>query len=424
MPPHLKAIAPTSAPADWANMATINGVTIRLFGDGNKPVVAPTPVDGDRGGILARVAEMEHGAYGNAQNRPFRDAPVTLQDVHVLPTYWWDTLPNFAASGIAVFQYTGWRDFFSEQVFALYRSMARIGVRQKLIIGPWYHCQWYESGLTDAARETTRWYDYWLKGIANGTRDEPPIRYYVVGAPPGQEWRTAEKWPLPDQRRVTYFFGERGALQERKPEKAKNNDHYVVNYRDTTAKLSTRWGSDSLGAVLADPKKSDTAGLIPIPTAALDAGSLTYTSAPLTRDSELTGFPAITVWISSTAKDQDFFVYLEEVDADGKSTLLTDGAMRASDRATREPPFDNERLPWHPGFKADQKELQPGMPTKLEWALFPFSNYVKKGHRLRVTINSFDKGRWDSPEVLPAPTVTIYHDAQYSSSITVPFIPK
>jgi len=33
--------------------------------------------------------------------------------------------------------------------------------------------------------------------------------------------------------------------------------------------------------------------------------------------------------------------------------------MRASDRATREPPFNNEGLRWHPGFKAEQSELRP-----------------------------------------------------------------
>lgn len=422
MPPHLKAIAPTAAPVDWGTMGTINGVTTRCFGEGHKPVQEPTPVDEDRDGTMAQRAVMEHGAWGKAQiNRPFRDAPLTLSGLHVMPTYWWNMLPNFTVSKIPVFQYAGWRDFFPEQAFDLYRSLARQGVPQKLIIGPWYHCEWYQSDLTDAAAETRRWYDYWLKGINNGLMDEPPIRYYVAGAPAGQEWKTADKWPPPNERRTTYYLGDQGRLQLQKPNRPADNDSYVVNYSVTTANLATRWNI----AIFTDPKNAAKhPGLLPIPTSGLDANSLTYTSAPLEQDSELTGFPVATLWISSTAKDQDFFVYLEEVGADGQSTLLTEGAMRASNRATREPPFDNEGMPWHAGFKADQKDLQPGVPTKLDWGLFPFSNYLKKAHRLRITINSFDKEGWLSPEIAPAPTVSIYHDAQHPSSITLPFISK
>src|SRR6202035_829123 len=218
-------------------------------------------------------------------------------------------------------------------------------------------------------------------------------------------------------------LGVRGTLEGLTPERTESSDHYSVNYSVTTATLATRFNTDAIATVFTDPKRSANPGLVPIRTADLDAASLTYTSEPLVKDSELTGFPVVTLWISSTAKDQDFFAYLEEVGPDGQSTLLTEGAMRASNRATRKPPFDNEGLPWHPAYKADQQDLQPGVPTKLDWALFPFSNYVKKGHRLRITINSFDK-EWLSPEISPAPTVSIYHDAQHPSSITVPFISR
>jgi len=51
------------------------------------------------------------------------------------------------------------------------------------------------------------------------------------------------------------------------------------------------------------------------------------------------------------------------------------------------------------------------------------SNYVRKGHRLRITFNNFDRNaNWDTPELTPPPTVTIYHDAHHPSSITLPFI--
>ena len=38
--------------------------------------------------------------------------------------------------------------------------------------------------------EILRWYDHWLKGIDTGIMDEPPVRFWVMGA---NEWRTAER---------------------------------------------------------------------------------------------------------------------------------------------------------------------------------------------------------------------------------------
>ena len=43
--------------------------------------------------------------------------------------------------------------------------------------------------------EIIRWYDHWLKGIDNGIMDEPPVRYWLMGA---NEWRTGTDWPLPE----------------------------------------------------------------------------------------------------------------------------------------------------------------------------------------------------------------------------------
>src|SRR5205814_6506401 len=72
-------------------------------------------------------------------------------------------------------------------------------------------------------------------------------------------------------------------------------------------------------------------------------------------------------------------------------------------------------LPYTTLFRSD---LTPGVPVKLDFALYPMSNYVRKGHRLRIAINNFDRGAgWDTPETTPAPTVSVYHNAQYPSSI-------
>jgi len=161
--------------------------------------------------------------------------------------------------------------------------------------------------------------------------------------------------------------------------------------------------------------------LHPSPPVDEDKDGALRTTPPLRRDTELTGYPVATLWISSTAQDQDFFVYLEEVDEQGASTLISEGLLRASARATREAPFENEGLPWHSGLMRDQAPLTPGAPAKLEFALFPAAHYLRKGHRIRLTINNYDQG-YDTPKIEPAPTVSVYHDAQHPSSITLPLI--
>ena len=38
--------------------------------------------------------------------------------------------------------------------------------------------------------EVLRWHDHWLKGIDTGIMDEPPVRYWVMGA---NEWRIGSR---------------------------------------------------------------------------------------------------------------------------------------------------------------------------------------------------------------------------------------
>lgn len=48
-----------------------------------------------------------------------------------------------------------------------------------------------------------------------------------------------------------------------------------------------------------------------------DRRLLTYTSAPLECDIEITGYPIVTMYAASTEADSAFFVYLEDVDEKG-----------------------------------------------------------------------------------------------------------
>jgi len=55
-----------------------------------------------------------------------------------------------------------------------------------------------------------------------------------------------------------------------------------------------------------------------------DRQCLTYTSGPLEQDIEVTGHPIVNLWVSSTADNGDFFVYLEDVDERGEAYYVTE----------------------------------------------------------------------------------------------------
>ena len=51
--------------------------------------------------------------------------------------------------------------------------------------------------------EILRWHDHWLKDIDTGVMDEPPVRFWVMGA---NEWRSASDWPLPETQWTKFYL--------------------------------------------------------------------------------------------------------------------------------------------------------------------------------------------------------------------------
>ena len=126
-----------------------------------------------------------------------------------------------------------------------------------------------------------------------------------------------------------------------------------------------------------------------------DRGAVGYAKGSSCRskdtcDIEITGYPVVTLFITSTHTDGAFFVYLEEIDEKGRVTYLTEGQLRALHRrVSGESPT---KVPLHSFMKKDAMPLVPGEIAELRFGLQPISVLVKKGHRLRVAIAGHDKG--------------------------------
>ncbi len=54
---------------------------------------------------------------------------------------------------------------------------------------------------------TLRWYDYLLKGIANGMESEKPVRIFVMGK---NVWRDEDDWPLARARQTRFYLHSNG----------------------------------------------------------------------------------------------------------------------------------------------------------------------------------------------------------------------
>jgi hypothetical protein len=128
------------------------------------------------------------------------------------------------------------------------------------------------------------------------------------------------------------------------------------------------------------------------------------------------------VWASSTHEDGDLFVYLEEVDAEGRAHYVTEGALRASYRALAPAPWNNLGLPFHPSRKKDLLSLG-GEPVEWVFDLLATALDFDKGHRIRVTVvgaDAADFALYPDRRGRDAPTLSIHRDRSHSSYIELP----
>jgi len=389
-PPHLKAIFPEMPLFDLYSFLYPGGVFredfVRKWGERVRSLDVG---DGHRGNddVLAR-----------AVLHPFRDsenaddgAPAYRRS----PAHFVDAVN---ASNVPVHQLSGWHDIWVRDALLWH---ANLRTPRKLTIGGFCHTG--RDGI-DQAEEHLRWFDHWLKDVDTGVMAEPPIRYQTINAPPGREWRTATEWPPAGVVRTDYYLHDGVLSVDAAP--ARGSDEYVVDYT-TTSGRSSRWVNGYGGDFGYEPLTGN------------DSKGLTYTTAPLAEDLEMTGHPVAHLYVTSTHPDGDFFVYLEDVDELGESHYVTEGVLRASCRTLGDPPFDYLGLPYH-RCTEDSREDLPSVPVPLVIDLHPTSFVFAAGRRVRVTITCCDRDNASTPVCQPPPVVRVHRGARCPSRLELP----
>lgn len=428
--PHLKAIFPTATWMDnYSSIMYPGGVYdkafVNFFAWSQKILSSDviTPVDRDRDGTLLTQARQERAQAPGvsfadfARMFPFRDGAIPNgMKIWTEAAAGYPFLERINRSGIPIYLVTGWYDLCGRDMFLWY---ANLTVPKRLLVRPLDHSQVDANQFDlDYAAEMHRWFDYWLKRIDNGIMKEPPIRYYLMGGEEKNAWKMTDTWPPKNQEMTRFYFREgetggttsinNGTLNLSSPTVLEASDAYTVNYTTTTGKNS-RWTAVNWAHNYPNMRSND-------------AKALTYTTLPLETSVQVIGHPVVYVWLSSGAPDLDVFAYLEEVDANGDSTYITEGNLRASHRALGKAPYDNLGLPYHSYFKSDQKLIPAGEPVELVFDLLPTAYQFARGKRIRITIAFADADNFDTPVINPAPKLQLLRDINHPSFIQLPVV--
>jgi putative CocE/NonD family hydrolase len=330
----------------------------------------------------------------------------------------------------------GWYDIFLGGTIRNYLGMrarggsaaAREGSR--LLVGAWQHTLppgslvgVHDFGMRSADAVSPlrydfhapifRWFDHWLKGEANGVDDDPPVRFFAMGA---GEWREVSDWPPPGVRLTDYFLSSGGQANSLRGDGVLTNaapgeephDSYVY---DPDAPVPTRGGQlccypNSLPSGAFDQREVEQRPDV-----------LVYSTPPLEQALEVTGPVRVVLWAASSATDTDFTAKLVDVAPDGYARNLTDGIVRARYREGT----------------ARKELIEPNRIYEYAIDLWATSNVFLAGHRIRLEIASSNFPRFDrNPNTghpfgvdadLQTATQTIYHDAARPSRIVLPVVP-
>ncbi len=297
---------------------------------------------------------------------------------------------------------------------------------QYLVIAPTLHCRYTratentivgERNLGDARLEYKeliyKWFDYWLKGDANGILEETPhVQYYCMGS---NEWKSSNTWPPEEAEMVTYYLSSSGnanslngdGILSTTPPEQEYSDHFIYDPSNPVP---------SLGGNVCCTGNAVKGGAFDQREMEARQDILIYTTEPLETGVEVSGTIEIEFYISSDAKDTDFTVKLIDVAPDGTAYNLDETIQRVRYREG----YDKEVF------------MEPGETYQLKISPMSTSNFFKAGHQIRIEVSSSNFPRftrnmntggnnYDETEGIVAHN-TVTHSPEFLSQIRLPII--
>ena len=372
-PPHLQAIVPQVACGDCYGLL--------WYPAG----MAPGP--GREARKLSPGAEAE---YATAIQHPNLDAwwrERTTQDADV---------QAIAGRGVAAFISGGLDDYITPGNLRAYAAFA--SPKKRLLLAPHAH-GWQIDFLQELQ---VQWLDHWLKDADNGADRAPRVILYVKGV---DRWRYEADWPIPDARTATLFLGagHSGTI-------GSLNDG-LMSAQPAAGPPATLPYQPGAGPAL-PVLLSATVGRPADDQRGVEARVLTWTSAPLSAATEVTGYPHVSLWASSSTADGDVVLSLNDVAPDGTSTQVIQGYQNVP----------------HGASLSDPTPLVPGRAQRIEVDLLPTAYVFQPGHRMRLALAGaasvapglpFPQGPGPNPAAF---TWTVLQDAEHPATLALPVV--
>jgi putative CocE/NonD family hydrolase len=427
----LKAIFPVVSATDlYRDTAFMGGILDSEFGatylgltsglNLANPLVTTLSNSGSVAGLLP--VELDHVADLFNFDTTFITNVLSGQNDAYDGAYWQarqpsSVLANVVANGIPAYLVGGEYDLFQRGEPLNYAALQNLSAgrpagapmaagqpvtgRYQLWDGPFTHLG---ASTIDIDPLMLRWFDTWLKGDDTGMAETPtPLHYYDLGTNSYDETTT---FPFTGLAPTRYFLGAGRS----------GSDPTSLNDGVLTTTAPSSSGADTLvWSPLGSPCGAavDQWAIGPVLFAEQAAGInwlpcvqddrltqlgpsvLNYTSAPFTHVTTLGGPISASIYATANTRDTEWVVEVEDVNANGTSHPLTEGALLGSLRATSAAQSwtaaDGQYLlPYHPYTQASSRPVTPGALTRYDVEIFPTLATIHPGDRIRITITTAD----------------------------------
>jgi uncharacterized protein len=284
-----------------------------------------------------------------------------------------------------------------------------------LLLGPWVHGV-DETGKTKSGERefgvkaainyddvVLNWMDHYLRGAGNGVDRASPVRYFVMGR---NEWRESSVWPPSAKRTSYYLHGARNS--------GKIGELTIIHPAQNAP--SSTLSSDPANPVV---NKYASSGAHDYRELAGRDDVLTFDSAVLDADTEVTGAIRAEIFFSCDCRDLDMWVRLLDVAPDGTAFNLMS------------PGLDVQRVSYR-DLSHGRQLLEPGKVYDVSLQHLITSNVFRKGHRIRVQVSgsffpnfsrNLQTGELEAASAkMQKATIRIYLDEEHASKIVLPIV--
>ena len=274
---------------------------------------------------------------------------------------------DYSTIDAAVLSIGGWHDGYRNTVSHL---VSNISAPVKGIVGPWIHK--YPHFAAPEPRigflqEALRWWDRWLKDIANGAEDDPAYRAWLMDSVrparwhaerPGR-WIAEAEWPAPAVEKRSFPL-----LGEDQPPR-------IAASPQTCGQAGGEYFPFTFGPELPGDQRAD------------DAASVCFDFKAMSAPLDIVGAPSLVIAAASDRPQANVVVRLCDVHPDGASELISWGVLNLTHRRSHETP----------------EPLKPGETVAATISLDQCAYRLPAGHRLRVAVSTaYWPMIWPSPE--------------------------